>query len=683
MYGAFIAGLTGQTGAGKTTVSRFFAENGFAVIDADAAARTVVEKGTPCLRALHRIFGDRILNPDGTMNRRAVAAMIYGNSEIKQHYQAVIYPYITQEIRRKAAELTAAGNMRILLDAPTLFESGIDRFCNKIISVIADRSVRKNRILKRDSLTDEQAEQRINAQHSEAFFRTHSDAVLENNGSTEMLLRSAGNVLEMLLHAARQMQTQSVYEKEKPVMEQNSDLKQLKEQLLMQKKNAALLLDDEKIAECDAFCEDYKKFLDNGKTEREAAAYAASLLKSAGFRLWKSGDPVQAGDKIYSVNRGKAIVAAVIGTDPLETGIRLSAAHIDSPRLDLKQCPLYEDNELALFKTHYYGGIKKYQWTVLPLALHGVIIKKDGSAVHISIGENENEPVFCVTDLLPHLAQEQVKRTLGQGIKGEELNLLIGSRPFRSDEGSELVKLRIMQILHEKYGITEEDFLSAELEAVPAGKSRDLGFDRSMIGGYGHDDRVCAYPALAALLRTEHPQHTAVAVLTDKEEIGSEGNTGLQSSYFRDFMKDLSAAFGTQAHTVFANSQCLSADVTAAFDPTFSDVNDRRNCSYLNYGVCMMKFTGARGKSGSSDASAEFVGKMRTLFDNAGVIWQTGELGKVDAGGGGTVAAYLANLNIDTVDLGVPVLSMHAPLEVVSKIDVYMCYAAILAFNAS
>ena len=301
----------------------------------------------------------------------------------------------------------------------------------------------------------------------------------------------------------------------------------------------------------------------------------------------------------------------------------------------------------------------------------------------VTIGEDENDPVFCVTDLLPHLAAEQVKRPLAQGIRGEELNVLIGSRPFRSDEGSDLVKLRIMQILNEKYGIIEADLLSAELEVVPAGKARDLGFDRSMIAGYGHDDRVCSYPALAALLDTEHPVRTAVLILTDKEEIGSEGNTGLCSAYFHDFMKDLSAAFGTEAHTVFAQSQCLSADVTAALDPTFAEVNDRRNCAYLNYGMCMMKYTGARGKSGSSDASAEFIGKMRRLFDDAGVIWQTGELGKVDEGGGGTVAAYLANLNIDTVDVGVPVLSMHAPLEVVSKLDVYETYRAVLAFNLS
>ncbi|MCQ2417901.1 MAG: aminopeptidase [Oscillospiraceae bacterium] len=466
-------------------------------------------------------------------------------------------------------------------------------------------------------------------------------------------------------------------------MSQQDQVKELKESLLMQKKNAALLLSNEKIAAADAFCEEYKAFLDSSKTEREAVRYTAELLEKNGFHLWKRGDAVQSGDKIYTVNRGKAVVAAVIGTDPLADGIRLTAAHIDSPRLDLKQCPLYEDNELALFKTHYYGGIKKYQWTVLPLALHGVVVKKDGTVVEISIGEEETDPIFCVTDLLPHLATEQVQRTLAKGITGEELNLLVGSRPFRSDEGSDLVKLRIMQILNEKYGIVEADFLSAELEIVPAGKSRDLGFDRSMIGGYGHDDRVCAYPALAALLQTEHPQHTAVTILTDKEEIGSDGNTGLCSSYFHDFMKDLAAAFGTEAHTVFAQSQCLSADVTAAYDPTFSDVNDRRNCAYLNYGVCMMKFTGARGKSGSSDASAEFVGKMRTLFDAAGVVWQTGELGKVDLGGGGTVAAYLANLNIDTVDVGVPVLSMHAPLEVVSKLDVYMAYEAFAAFLLS
>ena len=316
------------------------------------------------------------------------------------------------------------------------------------------------------------------------------------------------------------------------------------------------------------------------------------------------------------------------------------------------------------------------------MAIHGVVAKCDGTVVNIHVGEQDTDPIFCVTDLLPHLATEQVQRTLAQGIKGEELNVLIGSRPYDSEEGSDLVKLQIMKILNETYGITESDFLSAELEVVPAGKARDLGFDRSMIGAYGHDDRVCAYPALRALMDCKTPAKTAVLILTDKEEIGSDGNTGLCSSYFHDFMKDLATVCGTTVHTVFAQSQCLSADVTAAVDPTFADVNDPRNAAYLNYGVCMMKYTGARGKSGSSDASAEFVAEIRALLEQNEVIWQTGELGKVDIGGGGTVAAYLANLNIDTVDVGVPVLSMHAPMEVVSKIDVYMAYRAFAAFQA-
>ena len=679
----YLIGLTGQTGAGKTTVSALLQAEGFAAVNADTVARAAVQPGSPCLNALARIFGQQIMQPDGTLDRAATAALIFTDKNAKAQYEAVIYPYITRMIRQETAAIAAAGKRMILLDAPTLFESGISRSCHAIVSVVADADIRKARITERDGLTEEQALRRMNAQYPEDYFRAHSDAVIENNGNTALLRQAVSEAARCLRERAELYFTNQTTVREENTMESKDELKELRESLLMQKKNAGLLLSEEEIAKCDAFCESYKQFLDQSKTEREGAAAAAALLEAKGFRKWQRGDAVKAGDKIYTCNRGKAIIAAVIGTDPLEDGIRLSAAHIDSPRLDLKQVPLYEENELALFKTHYYGGIKKYQWTVLPLALHGVIAKKDGSTVTVCIGEDPADPIFCVTDLLPHLAQEQSKRTLGQGIKGEELNLLIGSRPFRCDEGSDLVKLRIMQILNEKYGITEADFLSAELEIVPAGKSRDLGFDRSMIGGYGHDDRVCAYPALAALLDTEHPQHTAVVILTDKEEIGSEGNTGLQSAYFYHFMKDLAAAFGTEAHTVFAKSQCLSADVTAAFDPTFADVSDRRNCAYLNYGVCMMKFTGARGKSGSSDASAEFIGKMRTLFDNAGVIWQTGELGKVDLGGGGTVAAYLANLNIDTVDLGVPVLSMHAPLEVVSKIDVYMCYAAIAAFNAS
>lgn len=456
----------------------------------------------------------------------------------------------------------------------------------------------------------------------------------------------------------------------------------LKEQLFMERKHAGLIMSDSEIAACDDFCESYKSFLDSAKTEREAVVTTIARAEEEGFVEYKQGMPLKAGDKIYYNNRGKAIIIAVIGTEPIENGVHLAAAHIDSPRIDLKQNPLYEDNEVALFKTHYYGGIKKYQWATIPLSLHGVAVKKDGTKVTICIGEDENDPVFFISDLLPHLAQEQVKRTLNEGIKGEELNVIVGSRPFRDDDISEKVKLNILSILNEKYGMIESDFLSAEFEMVPAFKAKDIGFDRSLIGAYGHDDRVCAYTALEAILGCDKVNKTAVVCLTDKEETGSDGNTGLCSAYLENFLYDLAESFGVKGRTLISNTECLSADVNAAFDPTFPDVVERRNAAFLNYGVVVTKFTGARGKSGTSDASAEFVGRVRTLMEKNDIIWQTGELGKVDLGGGGTVAAYLANMNMDVIDVGVPVLAMHAPYEVVAKTDVYMTYKAFSAFFA-
>lgn len=454
----------------------------------------------------------------------------------------------------------------------------------------------------------------------------------------------------------------------------------LKEKLCISKKHAGLRLTSDEIKTCFDFCEDYKAFLNDAKIEREAVTKTITLAEKCGFKEFTYGMSLKAGDKIYFNNRGKAIILAIIGTEPIEKGVHLAAAHIDSPRLDLKQVPLYEDNETALFKTHYYGGIKKYQWAAIPLSLHGVIIKKDGTKVAVSIGEDESDPVFCVTDLLPHLAGDQMKRTPGELIKGEELNILIGSMPFKDDEVSEKVKLNIISILNEKYGIIEEDFLSAELEAVPAFKAKDVGFDRSMVGAYGHDDKVCAYTALKAILDCTSVKKTSVVVLTDKEETGSDGNTGLCSDYLEHFFYNLADSFGANGRTVIANTECLSADVNAAFDPTFPDVMDKRNCAFMNYGVCVTKFTGARGKSGTSDASAEFVARVCTLLDKNDVIWQTGELGKVDGGGGGTVAAYLANMNMDVIDVGVPVISMHAPFEVVAKTDVYMTYKSFYVF---
>ncbi len=453
----------------------------------------------------------------------------------------------------------------------------------------------------------------------------------------------------------------------------------LREQLFYAPRSAAATLAEERIAAADQYCDGYKRFLDEAKTEREAVTVAVASAEKEGFVPFKAGMTLRPGDRVYVNNRGKALLLAVIGSRPIADGVTIAAAHIDSPRLDLKPNPVYEDAELAYFDTHYYGGIKKYQWTAIPMALHGVVARKDGTVVTVNIGEDDADPVFCVTDLLPHLGGEQMKRPAPEVVRGEDLNLLIGSRPFRGDEGSEAVKLNVLHILFEKYGITETDFLSAELELVPAFKARDLGLDRSMIGAYGHDDRVCAYPALTALMACGTPAYTAVTVLADKEEIGSVGSTGMQAAFLPNFIDDLAACFGEKGHHVLSRSICLSADVNAAFDPIYPDVLVRSNAAKLNYGVCITKYTGARGKSGTNDASAEYLAQIRAILDGAQVPWQIGEMGKVDAGGGGTVAMYIANLDVDTVDLGVPVLSMHAPFEVVSKIDVYAAHEAFLA----
>lgn len=463
-------------------------------------------------------------------------------------------------------------------------------------------------------------------------------------------------------------------------MSEKSAGKQLQEDLLFQPKNLGATLSDEEIDAAFAFCEGYKAFLDNGKTEREVNEQIVKLLHAHGYTAFDPSKAYAPGDKVYLNNRGKALIMAVIGTEPMEKGVHIAASHIDSPRLDLKPRPLYEQAQLALFKTHYYGGIKKYQWTSMPLSLHGVIMKRDGTSVQVCIGEDENDPVFCVTDLLPHLAQEQVKRPLHQGIKGEELNILIGSLSFKDDDISEKVKLNIARILHEKYGIVEGDLISAELEMVPAFKAKDIGFDRSMVGSYGQDDRVCAYTSLMAALECTAPKTTLVTIFADKEEIGSDGNTGLNSAYLKYFIADLAKPYGVEGRTVLSHSKCLSADVNAAFDPTFPEVHEKNNAAYLNYGVVLTKYTGSRGKSGTSDARAEFVGDVTRMLDNAGVTWQMAELGKVDQGGGGTVAMYIANLNVDVIDVGVPVLSMHAPFEVTAKLDVYMTYRAFKAF---
>ncbi|MCU6703720.1 MULTISPECIES: aminopeptidase [Eubacteriales] len=454
---------------------------------------------------------------------------------------------------------------------------------------------------------------------------------------------------------------------------------QLRRALTYQKKNGYDRLQTGELEAIEAYCSGYKQFLDGGKTERECVDRTIALAETAGFRPYVRGMELKPGDKVYQSNRGKAVMLAVIGRKDLDQGVNIGAAHIDSPRLDLKQNPVYEAEELAFFKTHYYGGIRKYQWVTIPLELHGVVALKGGNVVRVSVGNGEGDPLFTIDDLLPHLGAEQSKKTLGEAIPGESLNILIGSRPLADDEGSDRVKVAVLELLNRKYGIVEEDFISAELCAVPAFRASDIGFDRSMIGAYGHDDRVCAYAALAALLQLDTPERTAVCMLADKEEIGSEGVTGMKSASFDTFMADLCAAQGVLPRACYEKSFCLSADVTAAYDPNFADVYEKRNSAFVNYGMGLCKYTGARGKSGASDASAELVAYVRKVLDGAGVAWQMAELGKVDAGGGGTVAAYMAERNIDTLDAGVPVLSMHSPFETVGKLDCYMTYKGMKA----
>ena len=456
------------------------------------------------------------------------------------------------------------------------------------------------------------------------------------------------------------------------------NIDQLRESLLCAPKSGFVGLSDEQRNEMNDYCKRYSAFLDACKTEREATTWTVAAAEAAGFKPIVPGAALKAGDKVYKNNRNKSIMLAVIGTESLNEGANICAAHTDSPRMDLKPNPLYEDTEIAYFKTHYYGGIKKYQWTAVPLALHGVVCKKDGTTVTVTIGEDDNDPVLMVSDLLIHLSADQMKKTLAEGIVAEQLNVILGTEPLEG-EGSDLVKLHVMKILNEKYGFVEEDFHSAELTIVPAGKCREVGLDRSLLGAYGHDDRVCAYAQIDSLLAIGTPKHTAVCILADKEEIGSVGVSGMKSQAFDTFMQDLCDATGASLNRCFENSFCLSADVTNAFDPNFAETCDKRNNSLLNYGIAIAKYTGARGKSGASDASAEAMCHVRRLLDDAGIRWQTATMGKVDQGGGGTVAAYMANRNIVTVDAGVPVLCMHAPVELVSKFD---CYMTMLACKA-
>ena len=458
---------------------------------------------------------------------------------------------------------------------------------------------------------------------------------------------------------------------------------ELKDKLMMNKQNGWNDADGKKREEIYVFCDKYIDFLNKCKTEREAVSYSVKAAREAGFKDVSEYTELKPNDKVYFINRDKSMYLAVIGKEKLEDGLNVIGSHIDSPRIDLKPNPLYEADEMALFKTHYYGGIKKYQWTCIPLAIHGVVIKQDGEKVLINIGECEDDMVFTITDLLPHLAAKQMDKKLKEVIEGEDLNLLIGSIPLKEEENNK-VKLHILKILNDKYGIIEEDFLSAELEIVPAFKSKSLGFDRSMVAGYGQDDKVCAFTSLVSILELNNPEKTAVCMLTDKEEVGSMGNTGMESEMFDVFIAkllDLKNENRPNAiNYAYSKSRMLSADVDAAYDPNYPSVSEKQNAAFFGYGMGINKYTGARGKSGSSDANPEYIASLRKLFNENNVRYQFCELGKVDEGGGGTIAYILANKGMEVIDCGTPVLCMHSPYEITSKFDVYETYRAYKVF---
>lgn len=460
--------------------------------------------------------------------------------------------------------------------------------------------------------------------------------------------------------------------------------KRLQDKLFNKKENGWIGLAESEKKDIFTYCDEYIKFLNNGKTEREIIIEAKKIADEQGFKDINEYETLKQGDRVYYINRGKSMYLAIIGENNIEDGMNIIGAHADSPRLDLKPNPIYEDSGFAYFKTHYYGGIKKYQWTTIPLAIHGVIVKTNGEKVDICIGEDEQDPIFTITDLLPHLAQEQMEKKLKEGINGEDLNLLIGSIPYDSDDVNEKVKLNILNILNEKYGITEVDFLSSEIELVPAFKARSMGFDKGLVAGYGQDDKICVYTSLTALMELEKVKKTAVCIISDKEEVGSMGNTGMESHVFDTFISEILNKLNCNKpnllEKVFCNSMMLSADVDAGLDPIYVSVSEKNNASYLGNGIGISKYTGSRGKSGGSDANAEFVAYVRNVFEKNNIRYQIAELGRVDVGGGGTIAYILANKGIDVIDCGVPVLSMHAPYEVTSKFDIYEAFRGYKAF---
>ena len=657
-----VIGITGPTGCGKTTLLQEIERRGGHIVDCDALyyALLASKEGAALRQELQTAFPGAF-GADGSLRRKALGQLVFGDKARMAQLNEIVFFHVGNAVRARLVRERAAGRRLFAIDAINLFESGLAALCDTTVGVLAGRETRIARIMARDGLTREYAALRVDAQQPDSFYESHCGTILQNAGTREQFARTADQYLTNILKGAFPM------------------TKQEREALLYQPKHGRDRLTKEDEAAMLTYCEDYKAFLDRSKTERECVVSAVELAEKAGFRELTAGMALKAGDKVYSVNRGKSILLAVIGKKPLSEGANIGAAHTDAPRLDFKPNPLYEDAELAYIKTHHYGGIRKYQWVTIPLELHGVVVLRDGSKVDVHIGGKEDDPQFIINDLLPHLGREQGKKPLNEAIPSESLNVLLGGKPFEDKDCSDRFKLGVLQYLNAQYGITEEDFISAELCAVPAFEVRDIGLDRSLIGAYGHDDRVCAYAELAGIFDAVSPKKTAVCIFADKEEIGSEGVSGMLSQAFEWFMGDMCRTQGVALSDCFANSFCLSADVTAAYDPNFADVYDKRNSAFVNYGVALCKYTGSGGKGGASDASAEVVGKVRKLMNDNGVFWQMAEMGKTDAGGGGTVAKFMAQRNIDTLDAGVPVLSMHAPYETVAKLDCYMTYKCMKA----
>ena len=652
-----VLGITGGSGCGKTTLLRRIEKLGGLCIDCDALYHSLLKEDAALIEAISERF-PTARDAQG-INRKKLSRIVFSDPQSLSDLNLITHHRVEEKVRELLAATTAP---IAAIDAIGLFESRLWELCHKTIAVTAPREARILRLIARDGISREDAIRRMDAQRSDEAFARLCDYTLENHSSAEEFELICDQFLKGVI----------------PMEEKKYD--ELRKALLHNPKNGYDRISDADLAAMEPYCKEYMEFISLCKTEREAVDWTIEVAEQNGFKPLVPGMELKPGDKVYGNGHGKMVIFAVVGSESMNNGAHICAAHADSPRLDLKPNPLYEDSEMAFFRTHYYGGIKKYQWTTTPLALHGVVVKKDRSVVKVTIGEDLSDPVLCITDLLIHLSADQLKKPMAEGITGEGLRVLLGTKPLKDDEGGDRVKFAIMCLLNEKYGITEEDFLSAELTMVPAGPAREVGLDRSLIAAYGHDDRVCAYAAFKPLLEIGTPTKTAVCVLADKEEVGSNGISGMQSQYFDTFMHDLCEATGACMYRCFENSFCLSADVSNAYDPLYAETCEKSNNTRVNYGTGIFKYTGSRGKGGASDAAAEVMGYVRKLFADNDVIWQTGELGKVDQGGGGTVACYMANRNIETVDAGVPVLCMHAPMELVSKLDTYMTYKGMKVF---